>query len=81
MNLELERKLLIGNVDSGVISTTMGRENHPRIRYKQRRLRNCPKEKRSSRTDMRSLEAKRKGNFGELRVSHGTEWFLAGVLR
>ena len=44
MNLELERKLLIGNVDSGVISTTMGRENHPGITYKQIRLRNCPKE-------------------------------------
>ena len=55
-------------IDSGVISTTMGRENHPGTMYKQRRLRNCPKEKRSSRTNMRSLEAKRKGNFGDLRV-------------
>lgn len=27
----------------------------------------------SSRTDVRSLEAKRKGNFGELRVSHEIE--------
>lgn len=76
MNLELERKFLIGNVDSGAISTTMGRENHPGIMYKERRLRKCPKEMRSSRIDMGSLE----GGF-ELRVSHGIEWLGAGVLR
>ena len=73
MNLELERKFLIGNVDSGVISTTVGREDHPGTMQTQRRLRNCSKEKRSGRTDVRSLEAKRKGNFGELRVSHEIE--------
>lgn len=72
MDLDLGRKSLTGEVDSGLIPVTMGKGDHPGIMQSLRREGNCRRpagEEGECRGDTSNLEAQREENVRELRSS------------